>query len=216
MSQIIPAILTDDPKIFEHQLRQVEGLTDIIHIDISDGIFVPQKTLGVEEIKAVKTDLKFELHLMVQNPAGEIEKCSQIKNVAKIIFHLEATKNPLETIAVIKQIKENGWSTGLALNPETLLAEMAGYAYQIDFLLLMSVTPGRQGQKFIPEIIEKIKEVKNKYPELPLEIDGGIHQAELPKLVELEVDYIIMGSEIFSHKDPGGHLKEMQEMIKNF
>lgn len=210
MSQIIPAILTGDPKIFERQLRQVEDLTDIVHIDISDGLFVPQKTITADEIRNIKTKTQFAIHLMVQNPSAEIEKWYNFPNIRRIIFHFEAAKIPM---AMIEHIEAYGFKAGVAVNPETTLETLGGASYQADLILLMAVHPGQQGRAFIPETWDKIKAFKEKHPQTPLAIDGGIHEAELRQLLLLGVDYIVMGSEIFNHSEPGERLKELQKYV---
>lgn len=188
----------------------MEGATDWVQIDVSDGIFVPQKTLSAEEIKTVSTNLKYELHLMVADPTTEIEKWYNLQNVKRIIFHYEAAKIPL---AVIKHIEAYGFDAGVAVNPNTGLENLAALAYQADLILFMAVYPGKQGQKFIPEILNKIKEFKNKYPRMPVAVDGGIHQEEIKQLSTLSVEYLNVGSEIFANPNPREHLKELRHLI---
>lgn len=210
MPQIIPAILTDDIKIFEKQLRQVENFTEIVHLDISDGLFTPQKTLTAEEIYAIKTVAKFTAHLMVRDPAQEIERWRNFPNLKRIVFHLETAKIPM---ARIEHIKAYGWEAGVAVNPETTLAEIGGTGFEANFFLFLAVQPGRQGQKFIPETLDKVKAFKEKYPHTPVGVDGGVHQKELEQLSRLGVDYLVMGSEIFNQSNPGEHLQELQRKV---
>ncbi|HBV58143.1 MAG TPA: ribulose-phosphate 3-epimerase [Candidatus Magasanikbacteria bacterium] len=210
MPKIIPAILTDNLETFKTQIKQMEGATDWVQIDVSDGIFVPQKTLAAEEIKTVITNLKYELHLMVTDPTTEIEKWYDLSNVKRIIFHFEAAKIP---IAVIKHIEAYGFDAGVAVNPDTGLENLEALAYQADLILFMAVTPGKQGQKFIPETLNKIKEFKNKYPQMPVAVDGGVHQEEIKQLATLGVEYLDVGSEIFANPNPREHLKELQHLI---
>lgn len=209
MSKIIPAILTDNLETFKTQIKQMEGATDWVQIDVSDGIFVSQKTLAAEEIKIVSTNLKYELHLMVADPTTEIEKWYNLPNVQRIIFHYETAKIP---IAVIKHIEAYGFNAGVAVNPDTKLENLAALAYQADLILFMAVTPGKQGQKFILETLNKIKEFKTKYPQVPVAVDGGIHQDEIKQLTALGVEYLDVGSEIFAHPNPHEHLKELQKL----
>jgi ribulose-phosphate 3-epimerase len=210
MSKIIPAILTDNLETFKTQIKQMEGATDWVQIDVSDGIFVPQKTLAAEKIKTIITNLKYELHLMVTDPTTEIEKWYDLSNVKRIIFHFEAAKIP---IAVIKHIEAHGFDAGVAVNPDTGLENLEALAYQADLILFMAVYPGKQGQKFIPETLNKIKEFKDKYPQVPVAVDGGIHQEEIKQLAALGAEYLDVGSEIFAHSNPREHLKELQHLI---
>ncbi len=210
MTQIVPAILTDNAQDFEKQVRLVEKFTEIIHIDISDGIFVPQKTITADDIKDIKTTAHLVLHLMVQNPSQEVERWYNFPNVKKIIFHFEAAKIPA---AVIEQIEAYGFKAGVAVNPETLLDDIKGIGYEADTIVFLSVHPGLQGQKFIPETIEKIRAFKNEHSNTPVTIDGGVHAEEIKMLKDLNLDYIVMGSEIFTHPNPGEHLQELQKLF---
>ncbi len=210
--QIIPAILTIDPEIFKQQLRQVENLTDTVHIDVCDGVFVPEKTVDPELLRDIQTPVNFELHLMVQNPAQEIERWYNFPNIKRIIFHLEAVKIPM---ASIEHIEAYGYKAGVAINPETTLEQIGGAGYETDLMMFLAVRPGKQGQKFIPEVLEKIKLFKEKHPNTPVGIDGGIHLVELNEIKNLNFDYVVMGSEIFTNPNPGEHFKELRELIKS-
>lgn len=209
--QIIPAILTTSPEIFEQQLRQVENLTDLVHIDVCDGLFVPEKTVDPELLKSIKTTTQFELHLMVQNPAQEIERWYNFPNIKKIIFQLEAAKIPE---ASIEHIEAYGFEAGVAVNPETNLEQIGATGYETDLMLFLTVHPGKQGQTFLPEVLEKIKLFKEKHPNTPVSLDGGIHLSELNTIKNLGLDYAVIGSEIFTNPDPAKHFKELQELIK--
>lgn len=209
MTQIIPAILTDSKEILESQIHQIENFTDTVHLDIGDGIFVPRKTVKAEDIKATKIKTYLSPHLMVQDPLREVERWRDTPNIKDITFHLETAENALD---VIQQIKANGWRAGIAINPETLPEEIGQSLSQADFVLFMSVYPGKQGQSFIPKVLEKIKIFKQKYPYTPIGIDGGIHQNELEQLLPLGLEFVIMGSEIFNHPNPGERLKELQKL----
>lgn len=209
MSKIIPAILTNNLETFKTQIKQMEGATDWVQIDVCDGLFTPQKSLDAEEIKTIATSLKYELHLMVSDPTSEIEKWYNLSNVKRIIFHYEAAKIPL---AVIKHIEAYGFDAGVAVNPDTGLENLEALAYQADLILFMSVAPGKQGQKFILETLNKIKEFKIKHPPVPIAVDGGIHQEEIRQLTALGVEYLDVGSEIFSHTNPREHLKDLRRL----
>lgn len=212
MLKIIPAILTDNLEVFRSQIKQMEGVTDLVQIDISDGLFTPSKTLGVEAVAGVETNLKYELHLMVKDPARAVEEWYILKNIKSIIFHYEAAKIPT---AVIHQIKAYGFEAGLAVNPETPLADFESYIYQADKILFLSVTPGRQGQVFNESVLEKIKELKSKHLEVPVEIDGGVHEAELKQLKWLGVDEVAIGSEIFAATNPAQKFKELNMLVNS-
>lgn len=210
MTRIIPAILTDNLETFRSQIKQMEGVTDLVQVDISDGLFTPSKTLGAADVAGVVTDLKYELHLMVKYPARAVEEWYILKNIKSIIFHYEAAKIPT---AVIHQIKAYGFEAGLAVNPETPLADFESYIYQADKILFLSVTPGKQGQVFNESVLEKIKELKSKHPGVPVSIDGGVREAELKKLKEAGIEEIAVGSEIFAASDPAKRFLELKALL---
>jgi len=210
MTQIVPAILATNVTDFEKQVRQIEKYTDIIHVDICDGIFAPQKTITVDDIRNVKTTAQLALHFMVQDPTQEIEKWYDFPNIKRMIFHFETAGIPA---AVIHHIESYGFNAGVAVNPETPAEDVNAVGFQADMVVFMAVNPGRQGQEFFPEVIEKINEFKAIHPNTPIAIDGGVHVDELIELKDLNLDYIIVGSEIFMHPNPGERLKELQKMI---
>src|SRR3989339_120966 len=188
--QIIPAILATNPEIFQQQLQQVENLTDLVHIDVCDGFFVPEKTVDPDSLRSIQTPVQFELHLMVQNPAQEIERWYNFPNIQRVIFHLEAAKIP---VASIEHIEAYGYKAGVAVNPETTLEQIGATGYEADLMMFLAVHPGKQGQAFLPEVLEKIKLFKEKHPNTPVGIDGGIHIPELETIKNLNLDYVVMG-----------------------
>jgi len=210
MPTIIPAILTDNLETFAKQIRLIENLTDIVHIDICDGLFVPTKTLEAEVIQTISTTLKYELHLMVSRPSAEIDRWSQAANINRIIFHLETT--PLPPL-IIDQIEEGGRQAGLTFNPDTPLSAVEPYFSQVKYIMVMGVTPGRQGQAFVPATVTRVKEIKTRWPELTVAADGGVHLEQLEQLKSAGADCLIMGSEIFTHNDPRAHLVELNKLL---
>lgn len=208
--KIIPAILTDNLETFVNQLKLIEGLTDVVHIDIGDGLFVPTKTLEAEVIQTLPTKLKYELHLMVSRPSAEIDRWSQATNISRIIFHFETT--PLPPL-VIDQIEEGGRQAGLTFNPDTPLSAVEPYFSQVKYIMVMGVTPGRQGQAFVPATVTRVKEIKTRWPELTVTCDGGVHLDQLGPLKSAGADCLVMGSEIFTHPDPRAHLVELNKLL---
>jgi ribulose-phosphate 3-epimerase len=116
-------------------------------------------------------------------------------------------------MASIEHIKAYGFEAGVAVKPETTLEKIGATGYEADTMFFLSVPPGKQGQKFMPEVLEKIKLFKEKHPHVPIALDGGVHLPELQEIKKLNLDYVVMGSEIFSHPDPGAHLKKLQKLI---
>jgi ribulose-phosphate 3-epimerase len=208
--KIIPAILTDNLDTFQKQIKQMEDVTDLVQIDISDGQFTPFKSLLADDARQVVTSLKYELHLMVKDPSAAIEEWYNIPNVSSVVFHIEAAKIPA---AIIEHIKSYGWTAGVALNPETPIDAVEAAAYQADKILFLSVTPGAQGQTFAPAVLEKIKKFKSTHPQVAVSVDGGLHQAELKQLKELGVEEAVVGSEIFAAQDPSKRFLELEALL---
>ncbi len=209
MAKIIPAILSDNLEVFTKQARSLANATDLAQIDVSDGIFTPRKTLSAEEVKTVAVNLKYELHLMVKDPTRAIEEWYDLPNIRSVVFHIESAKIPT---AIIEHIKSYGWQAGVALNPETPIEAVDAAAYGADKVLFLSVTPGAQGQEFQPAVIEKIKAFKLKHPNVPVSVDGGIHEAQIKELSALGVEELVVGSEILSAPDPAKRLQELSNL----
>jgi ribulose-phosphate 3-epimerase len=161
---IIPTLLVPTYSELQNQLKKVDPLFDYAQIDIMDGKLVDNKSFNYNENKNLEkffsekcvTKLKFELHLMVKNPIEEIKKWENIKNIFRVIFHIECDDNPVKIIA---KIKENGWQAGIALNPKTSLSKITPYLNSIDMVLFMTVIPGKQGSPFVEEVGKKVKEL---------------------------------------------------------
>lgn len=211
MAIIIPAILTDDKEILEHQLKIIESVSELVQIDICDGEFVPNKTIDASLIKEVSTSLQYDLHLMVKNPGQVIEQLYDIPNIRCIIFHIEPVKFP---IAEIEHIQGYGHSAWIAINPETAMEDIEGYVYQADGVLFLAVHPGKQGQLLLPDVLGKIKQFKIKHPSLRVGIDGGIKKEHIAELKAVGVDEICVGSAVFAAPDPVAAFKELQELVK--
>ena len=147
--KVVPAILTDDPSALEQMARQAATFTDFVQIDIMDGRFVPSRSITRKQLVSLPGRLKWEAHLMVQDPGEYVADLKQA-GASKVIFHHEATTSPRE---VILRSREFEIDIGLALNPETPVSAIAPYIDQVDSILLLTVTPGFYGSKFIPEVM---------------------------------------------------------------
>jgi len=212
MLKIIPAILTKDPKDLEDKLKRLKGLVDWVQIDILDGKFVNNKSIQIKDLPlAVAKSFNLEIHLMVQNPENYFEECHKI-GIKKVIFHLEAVKN-LEHI--LKIINKFNFQKGIALNPKTNIAKIQPYLNHVDSVLLLGVNPGFQGQKFISEIILKIKALKKNAPKIKIEVDGGINLSNIKKIAKAGADYVVIGSALLKSKDVKNRLKQFKEKIDN-
>jgi len=176
--KIIPSILVPTFDEFARQVRRLEGIFDWVQIDVMDGQFVNNKSFDeIEKINDLGLKLNFELHLMVEHPIDELEKWYEVKNIKRVIFHVESKDNPKEVVA---RIRGKCYEAGIALNPETNLEKIEPYLDLVDMILFMTVHPGQQGAKFLPEVGEKIKQFINCYSRetcLPVRQNGDLSKS---------------------------------------
>ncbi len=198
MSQIIPAILTDDPKALESMVRQAETFADWIQLDIMDGKFVPSKSITHENISEISTTLGWEAHLMVNEPEKYLADFKKA-GAKKVVFHYEATRQPRE---VILQARNLELKVGIAINPDTPVSDILSLANDLDSVLFLSVYPGFYGKEFIPEVLDKIAEFRTTVPYLETGIDGGIKESNIARIARCSVDCIYVGSAIFLQENP--------------
>lgn len=213
--KIIPAILTSNFQDFASQVKKLESVFKLAQIDVMDGEFVAGRSFAeTEKINGLKTKLNFELHLMVENPLEEMEKWSDIKNITRVIFHLEAAPNPVE---VINSLRGQCAQVGLALNPETPLTILEPYYKLVDVVLFMTVRPGTQGAKFLPEVGDKIKEfnklTKNSGHRPLVAVDGGINKHNIAGVKSWGVDIFYVGSALTRAKNLKKSYEELIQSI---
>lgn len=191
---IIPAILTSDKTDLLNQLSTLDNreLVNWVHIDIMDNKFIPYQSIRVDELLDIKTNLSLEAHLMVLNPETYCEPLKK-SGFKRMIFHAESTTNHK---AVIDKARECGLEIGVALNPETNFNTIEHIINLVDFVLFLSVRPGKQGQTFIDSVLEKIKAARLKYPKLVISIDGGVNKTNIDKILKEGVNNIVVGSGI--------------------
>ena len=213
--QISPSILSADfSKLGEDIRRLEESGADMIHVDVMDGHFVPNLTIGPPVIKSLRkyTKLPFDVHLMI-NPVHKYIKNYSDAGADIITFHPEATENISETINLIKSLDKK---VGISLNPNTEIKAAIDFLNQIDLVLIMSVYPGFGGQKFIKDVIKKIKDldeirIQQNY-NFKIEIDGGINFETSKLAVQAGVDILVSGTTVF--KENNGDLKKNINTLK--
>lgn len=213
MVKISPSILSADFSKLGEEIKKLDKAgADFIHIDVMDGNFVPNISIGLPVIKSIrnKTDKVFDVHLMIENPSRYIDEF--VEAGADIItIHYEAEKH---IDRAIDYIKSKGVKAGVSLNPGTPSIVLKDIIEKLDLVLIMSVNPGFGGQKFIPYSINKIKEVKemslNVNKDLLIEVDGGVDRNNSKVIIEAGANVLVAGSAIFGD----GKLKENIEAIR--
>ncbi len=207
--RIIPAILTDGPKVLESRVRQAETFARYVQFDIMDGNFVPTRSVTCEDIAALNTKLMWEAHLMVTDPGSYLD-CFKRAGAGKIVFHYEASSHPNEVISAARSF---GLKVGLALNPETLVSSILPLCSEVDSVLLLSVHPGFYGQGFLPEVLDKVTELRRMQPLLEIGIDGGAKENNIIRIASSGVDAIYVGSAIFLQPAPGESYRHLQSLV---
>lgn len=178
---------------------QALSAADIIHLDLMDGHYVPNLSFGYPLVQCIRkhTDKALDAHLMVTNPEAYVDPLTEI-GVQYLSFHQETVYHPHR---LIQRIKANGIKAGLALNPGTPLGTIEALLPDLDFVLIMSVNPGYSAQSFIPNVIRKISELdairKQYYPELQIEVDGGVNDTNSSTLINSGADILVSASFIF-------------------
>lgn len=210
--KISPSILSCDFSEIGSEIEKLNNSgADLIHIDVMDGHFVPNLTFGPPVISKIRkcSKLPFDVHLMISPVEKYIQDYANA-GADIITFHPEATDNIQRTINVIKSCKKK---VGISLNPETPSTVIENYLKEIDLILIMSVNPGFAGQKFIPEVLEKVKffrsKIKNENLNIDIEIDGGIDFETAPLAIKAGANILVSGTTIFKGKN------NISENIKN-
>lgn len=201
---VAPSILSADFGNLERDIRAIcEASCDLVHIDVMDGHFVPNLTIGPVVVEAVaKVSSKpLDIHLMVENNNFFVDLFAPLKP-KYLSFHIESEKHPHR---LIQKIRSLGISPAITLNPHTKVEDIEYLLPDLDMVLLMSVNPGFGGQKFIPAILEKVKKLKEliseRNPDCLIEVDGGVSNKNIKLLKDAGVDIVVAGSYIFGSDD---------------
>lgn len=210
MKKIIPAILTDNSEDLKNKLTQLKGLTDWVQIDIMDGKFVDNFSIQLEDLDRMHSRFNLEIHLMVQNPEKYFGECQKAR-AKRVVFHFEAVQNLKRTL---KEAGKFDFQIGIALNPETPIKKIKNYLNQIDLALLLTVHPGAQGQKFIPQVLDKIKELREISSKIKIGVDGGLNLFNIKKVAETDADYLVVGSGLLKSKNIKETIEQLKTAIK--
>ena len=213
--QISPSILSADfSRLGEEIKRLEEGGADMIHVDVMDGHFVPNLTIGPPVIKALRKhcSLKFDVHLMI-SPVHKYIEAYADAGADIITIHPEATQSLADSIKTIKNLNKE---VGVSLNPGSKIELIAEFLDQIDLVLIMSVNPGFGGQKFMPEVLEKIRQLKKIQQEkkinFDIEIDGGINFENCKIAIDAGANILVSGTTVFKSND--GDIKKNIDLLK--
>ena len=213
--KISPSILSADFSQLGTEIKRLEeGGADMVHVDVMDGHFVPNLTIGPQVIKALRkhSSLKFDVHLMI-SPVHKYIKAYADAGADIITIHPEATQNLGESIKTIKDLNKE---VGVSLNPESKIELINEFLDQIDLVLIMSVNPGFGGQKFMPEVLDKIKLLKKIQQEknftFDIEIDGGINFENYKIAIEAGANILVSGTTVFKSND--GDIKKNINLLK--
>ena len=214
--QISPSILSADFSQLGKEIQRLEdGGADMIHVDVMDGHFVPNLTIGPPVIKALKkqSSMLFDVHLMI-SPVHKYIEAYADAGADIITIHPEATDDLKKSIYKIKELNKK---VGVSLNPETSINTILKHLKEIDLVLIMSVNPGFGGQKFMPEVLKKIKDLKKIQSEnkinFDIEIDGGINFENSKEAIEAGANILVSGTTIF--KSNNGDIKKNIELLKS-
>jgi len=195
--QIAPSILSADFGNLNKEIASVEKYCDLIHVDVMDGHFVPNITIGAPVVVKMKSKKPLDVHLMIENPEKYVEDFA--KAGANIItVHSEASKN---LKALIKKIKSFGVKAGVSIKPKTPVSKIKNILNDVDMVLVMTVEPGFGGQEFMKNMMSKIKELRKLKPKLNIQVDGGINDKTSKIAVKAGANILVAGSYIFKAKN---------------
>jgi ribulose-phosphate 3-epimerase len=211
--EIAPSILTADFANLERELERIAS-ADWVHLDVMDGHFVPNLTIGLPVIRRIAqiSPLPADVHLMIGNP-DTFAPDYAAAGAASVTFHLEAAKAP---VRLAREIRRQGAKAAVAINPATPVVALENLIDEVDMILIMSVEPGFGGQSFIEGSLAKLRDARRLigYRQVKLEIDGGADRRTVPSIAQAGADVIVAGSAVFGAEDPALEIAALRELAR--
>ncbi|PIS05339.1 MAG: hypothetical protein COT81_01650 [Candidatus Buchananbacteria bacterium CG10_big_fil_rev_8_21_14_0_10_42_9] len=214
MVKIIPTILVKGESEFLNKVKKYEPYFKIAQIDVLDNTLVKSKSWhNFSKIKKINSKLNYEIHLMVTRPSDYLNELSGFKKIKRVVWHIEAIRDESQMRQLLSLAKKNKWQTGLAINPETPVSKITPWLLSFNVILVMTVEPGKNGAKFQPRTLTKIKQLAKRVGPYKIAADGGISDATAPKVAAAGARILSSGS-FLNQGEIKSQLTKLQNAIK--
>jgi ribulose-phosphate 3-epimerase len=212
MHELLPAILVHDEASFRERLSVVRDLVPVVHLDVMDGAFVSNRTwFDAAVLASLNTPVRFELHLMVQDPERVIEDTAAIPSVIRYLWHQEVAIHHAQLIETVHAMHKEA---GLALNPPTPIDTLVPHIDSLDEILVMGAAPGFSGQTLEPHTIDKARSLHERWPHIPIGFDINVNERTIPALLDAGVTRFCSGGAIFRAEHPERALHSLLELLR--